>query len=209
MEVDAIKKQAIRCLTSTDALVKQLGAKWDGPRFRFNCQLHRSPYPRFLKKLALMYMHEVIIPNALISYELGRMPDDSWMDALDYCMRTNKSPGSVASWEEAKADPCVTREAEEDYRFFVLGLKRDGTAQGAGKPWPIRKYIKLPKIHFTMKTRGEPEKKKRKKSRNQIEAEKLLERSKTEQELLSMNREELMKIGISQRTADAFIKLRK
>lgn len=205
-EVEEIKKRAIRCLTSTDALVRELGAKWDGPRFRFNCQLHRSPSPRWLHTLAEKYTMEVLIPNALIAYSLGKRPDDSWLDALDYCMRTNKSPESVAAWDAAKDNPRVLHEAVSAWNFFVLGMKVDGNRQGAGRPFRLKRYLNYPTVHLTMHNRCPDN---TKKPKAEVEAEKLLERSKNEPELLAANREGLMKMGISQRTADAFIKLRK
>jgi hypothetical protein len=205
MEVDAIKKQAIRCLISTDALVKQLGAKWDGPRFRFNCQLHRSPSPRWLHTLAEKYTMELLIPNALIAYSFGKKPDDSWLDALDYCMRTNKAPKTVAAWDAIKGDPRVLREAVNAWNFFVLGRKVDGNLQGAGKPFTLKGYLGYKTVHITMHNRCLD---KNKKPKAEAEAEKLLKRSKNEPELLAANREGLMKMGISRRTAAAFIKLR-
>jgi hypothetical protein len=205
MEVEEIKKRAIRCLTSTDALVRELGAKWDGQRFRFNCQLHRSPSPRWLHTLAEKYTKEVLIPNALIAYSFGKKPDDSWLDALDYCMRTNKAPKTVAAWDAIKGDPRVLREAVNAWNFFVLGRRRDGNKQGAGRPFTLKGYMEYNTVHITMHNRY---KDKNKKPKADAEAEKLLERSKTEPELLAANREALMKMGFSQRTAAAFIKLR-
>lgn len=205
-EVEEIKKRAIRCLTSTDALVRELGAKWDGQRFRFNCQLHRSPSPSWLHTLAEKYTKELLIPNALIAYSLGKMPDDSWLYALDYCMRTNKAPKSVAAWDAAKEDPRVLHEAVNAWNFFVLGKKVDGNMQGAGRPFTLKGYLGYKTVHITMHNRCPDN---NKKPKADVEAEKLLERSKSEPELLAANRAELMKMGISQRTADAFIKLRK
>lgn len=195
-----------RPLLSTKGVLRLFpGCFYDGPDLKFVSNRHESPAKAYIRTLAMQYMMQVIIPNALLYYGLGGTTvkgiDPKFvMDALDYCMTTSKSETSKAYWEAFKADEEQYKAVKDRYNLYVVGFLSDRkTALAADHRYFLDKFLKKLDLTDTKTVR---------KSKNTDEVSKLLERMKTEPELKTASKRKLVEMGLSQRLALQFMKAR-
>jgi hypothetical protein len=195
------KGAGFRLLLSTRKLLGSLGVDfYDGPEFKFASNRHPSPAESYVPTLAKEYMMKVIIPNALLAEKhWKKIPMETAVEALDYCMRTGKSPEAVQSWEQMKNDPGKLNPVLEKYTFYVLGKRRDGRDIEADHRCYFDKYVSL-------KGKDAP---KFKRGKNQEVVYSLLKRMESEPALKTMSHRQLMAAGITNRVARLFMEARK
>ena len=195
------KGAGFRLLLSTRKLLGYLGVDYyEGQEFKFQSNRHQSPAESYVPTLAKEYMMKVIIPNALLAEKHWRtIPLETAVEALDYCMRTGKSPEAVQSWEQMRNDPGKLNPVLEKYTFYVLGKRRDGRDIEADHRCYFDKYVSL-------KGKDAP---KFKRGKNQDVVDSLLKRMESEPALKTMSHRQLMAIGISDRPARMFMAARK
>ena len=193
-------------LLSTRRIVAMTGATlYDGPEFKFRSNLHPSPSAGAIDALAKDYTMNVIIPNALLALHLlGRKSEAIWdgecfVKAIRYCMTTGKAQKSIDAWEEylrkTNGDSIINL-----WKKYVLNKDENGNPIPADRRWYFKKFIDMRCKGNTSKFR---------KSKNQDELQKLLERMKSEPELRTATHRKLLDMGITNRLARQFEKARK
>lgn len=193
-------------LLSTRRIVAMTGATlYDGPEFKFRSNLHPSPSAGAIDALAKDYTMNVIIPNALLALHLlGSKSEAMWdgecfVKAMHHCMTTGKAQKSIDAWEEYLR----TTNGESIVKLwkkYVLNKDENGNPIPADRRWYFKKFIDLRCKGNTSKFR---------KSKNQDELLKLLDRMKTEPELKTASHRQLLDMGITNRLARQFMKARK
>jgi hypothetical protein len=190
-----------RLLLSTRKLLGYLGVDYyEGQEFKFLSNRHPAPAESYVPTLAKEYMMKVIIPNALLADKhWKKIPLETAVEALDYCMRTGKTPGAVQFWEQMRNDPGKMNPVLEKYTFYVLGKRRDGRDIEADHRCYFDKYVSL-------KGKDAP---KFKRGKNQDVVDSLLKRMESEPALKTMSHRQLMAAGITNRVARLFMAARK
>lgn len=193
-------------LLSTRRIIAMTKATlYDGPEFKFKSNLHPSPAAGAIEALAKDYTMNVIIPNALLALHLlGKKAEAYWDGncfgkALRHCMTTGKAQKSIDAWN----DYVKAAEGKSLIRLwnkYVANLDENGEAIAADHRWYFKKFIDLRCKANTTKFR---------KSKNQDELQKLLDRMKTEPELKTASHRRLVELGLSDHLARQFMKARK
>lgn len=192
-------------LLSTRNILKHFpGYHYNGPEFKFNSHLHRSPAGSYIPTLAKQYLMQVLIPNALLYYKLAgadckvRWHVDVLKQAISHCMVTGKSEKSVeAWWEYLKSGDA--NEIADLWNLYVYNISRDGTDVADSRHCYFDKFVSLKcKDNETKFRRG----------KSQDAVEELLARMEKEPGLKTASKRELVALGVSQRSALKFIKAR-
>ena len=193
-------------LLSTRRIVSMTGATlYDGPDFKFRSNLHPSPSAKAIDALAKYYTMNVIIPNALLALHLlGKKSEVCWDGkcfgkALMHCMTTGKAQKSVDAWNDYVKDT-EGKSLLRLWNKYVANMDENGEAIAPDHRWYFKKFIDKRCQSNTSKFR---------KSKNQDELQKLLERMKTEPELRTATHRKLLDMGITNRLARQFEKARK
>lgn len=193
-------------LLSTRRIVAMTGATiYNGPVFKFKSNRHPSPAAGAIDALAKDYTMNVLIPNALLAIHLlGKKADAYWSGdafgkALRHCMTTGKTQKSIDAWN-AYLQNTDGKSLIRLWNKYVANVDETGAAIAADHRWYFKKYIDLRCQTNTTKFR---------KSKNQDELQKLLERMKSEPELRTATHRQLLDMGISNRLARQFMKARK
>lgn len=198
-----------KALLSTRQMLKCINiAYYTGLEFKFESNRHPSPAKAYIATLAQTYVMQVLIPNALIAKQYKKQIDtEAVKKALDYCMTTGKSQKSVEYWTEfVQTDRDSYIEVLQKFWFYVYDIKRDGTQVEASHRCYLDKYIDKKTDGANSVYSGE--RKAFRKSKNQDEVQKLVERMANEPELKTASHRRLMELGITNRIARQFMKAR-
>lgn len=192
-------------LLSTRRIVAMTGATiYDGPEFKFKSNRRESPAAGAIDGLAKDYTMNVIIPNALLAMHLlGKKANAYWDGhcfgkALRHCMVTGKSEKSVAAWD-AYLEETGGKEILALWNNYVANIDSKGNPIQADHKWYFKKYVDMRCKSNTTKFR---------KSKNDDELKKLLDRMTTETELKTASRRRLVELGYSETLARRFMKAR-
>lgn len=195
-----------KALLSTRRIVAMTGATlYEGPEFKFRSNLHPSPSADAIDALAKYYTMNIIIPNALLAMHLlGRKSGGIWgkecfPHALHYCMTTGKSSKSIEAWNEYMKTITV-KSVIKLWKKYVTNMDENGNPIPSDRQWYFRKFVDL---------RCKGNSSKFRKSKNQDELQKLLERMKSEPELKTATHRRLVELGLSDTLARQFMKARK
>lgn len=192
-------------LLSTRRIVAMTGATlYDGPEFKFKSNRRESPAAGAIDGLAKDYTMNVIIPNALLALHLlGKRANAYWDGscfgkAIRHCMTTGKSQKSIDAWN-AYVESTEGKALTTLWNRYVANVDTDGNSIAADHQWYFKKFIDLRCKNNTTKFR---------KSKNDVELQKLLERMANEPELKTASRRRLIELGCSDTLARQFMKAR-
>lgn len=193
-------------LLSTRRIVAMTGATiYDGPEFKFRSNRRESPAAGAIDGLAKAYTMDVLIPNALLAMHLlGKKANAYWVGncfgkAINHCMTTGKSQKSIDAWE-AYLTETEGKELTQRWNQYVVNLDKNGNEIADDHKWYFKKYVDKRCKGNTTKFR---------KSKNDDELQKLLDRMATETELKTASRRRLVELGYSETLARRFMKARK
>lgn len=192
-------------LLSTRRIVAMTGATiYDGPEFKFKSNRRESPAAGAIDGLAKSYTMDVIIPNALLAMHLlGKKANAYWDGkcfgkALRYCMTTGKAQKSIDAWE-AYLKETEGKELSRLWNQYVANIDKNGEEIADDHKWYFKKYVDMRCKSNTTKFR---------KSKNDDELKKLLDRMTTETELKTASRRRLVELCYSETLARRFMKAR-